>query len=425
MTGIDLTDITGMIGQYAHGNEPSHHMAYLYDYVNQPWKTQELIHEINTEFYRNDPDGLIGNEDCGQMSAWFVLSAMGFYQVCPGQLQYAIGTPLFDKVTINLENGKQFIIKSENLSDKNHYIQSAEMDGKRYNKCYLLHSDIMDGKEITFKMGTMPNQEWASRDEDVPVTEIKDNLIVPVPIIEAEKKSFTDSQTVTIMTISPEYYIARVSPIDTNDHYFQMAKVVPELNSLLRFNIDNTITIIAFAFNKIITDSSSSHEIKAEFFKIPGGRSIKIISKYSPQYTGGGDEALIDLQRGEKNWRLGGWQGYKGQDFEAIVDLGKVQSFKEVSAGFLQDVMSWICFPTEVEFEISDDGINFTSIGKTHTDMNIESKVVERKSFGIGLLENEEARYIRVKAKSYGKLPSWHPGAGEDSWIFIDEITIN
>ncbi len=159
MSGMDLSDITGLIGQYAHGNEPSHHMAYLYDYVNQPWKTQALVHKINSEFYKNDPDGLIGNEDCGQMSAWFVLSAMGFYQVCPGQLQYTIGTPLFDKVTINLENGNKFIIRTENLSDNNFYIQSAEMNGNKYDKCYITHSDIMNGGEIVFKMGIRTKQE--------------------------------------------------------------------------------------------------------------------------------------------------------------------------------------------------------------------------------------------------------------------------
>jgi hypothetical protein len=167
----------------------------------------------------------------------------------------------------------------------------------------------------------------------------------------------------------------------------------------------------------------SSKEVISLFIKIPIGRSIKIISKYANNYTGGGDEALIDLERGEKNWRLGKWQGYKGQDFEAIVDLGKVQNVKEVKAGFIQDVGSWICFPTEVEFEISSDGINFTSAGIVNTNMNIESKEVEIKDFGISV--NAETRYIRVKAKCYGKLPEWHPGAGDPSWIFIDEIIIN
>ena len=408
MSGIDLSDITGLIGQYAHGNEPSHHMAYLYDYVNQPWKTQSLIHKINTEFYKNDPDGLIGNEDCGQMSAWFVMSAMGFYQVCPGQLQYAIGTPLFDKVTINLENGNKFIIRAENLSDKNYYIQSAEMNGNKYNKCYITHPDITNGGEIVFRMGSEPNKNWGSRDEDVPETSINDNLIVPVPIINFDKRSFEGTQNIEIKTINTEYEI--LYTIGSQDELIQYTGP---------FKIEESISISAFAYN---SKSNASKTISSEFLKVPEGRSINILSKYSPQYTGGGDEALIDLERGEKNWRLGKWQGYKGQDFEAIVDLGKMQFVKEVQTGFLQDVQSWICFPTDVEFEISSDGINYTKAGFVNTNMNIESKDLEIKDFGIPI--NKEARYIKVIAKNYGTLPQWHPGAGDPAWIFIDEIII-
>ena len=105
-SGRDQADITGLIGQYAHGNEPSHHMAYLYNFVNKPHKTQEKVHQILTELYKNDPDGVSGNEDCGQMSAWYVFSSMGFYPVTPGSNQYIIGTPLFDKATINLRKRK-------------------------------------------------------------------------------------------------------------------------------------------------------------------------------------------------------------------------------------------------------------------------------------------------------------------------------
>jgi hypothetical protein len=341
---------------------------------------------------------------------------MGFYQVCPGQLQYTIGSPIFDKVTINLENGNKFIIRTKNLSDKNYYIQSAEMNGNKYNKCYITHSDIMNGGEIVFKMGSEQNKSWGSRDEDVPVTEIKDNLIVPVPIIDIEKKSFTgESEEINFLLINKNDKI-----------YFTLDNTNPDKNSYLYnrnvngYMITHTLTLKAISCN---SENKTSKIIEGQFFQIPSFRSVQIQSKYSPQYTGGGDEALIDLQRGEKNWRLGKWQGYKGQDFEAIVDLWKVRNIKEIKAGFLQDVGSWICFPTEVEFEISSDGINFTSVGVVNTNMNIESKEVEIKDFGVEI--NKEARYIRVKAKSYGKLPEWHPGAGDPSWIFVDEITIN
>ena len=160
MTGFELEDISGMIGQYAHGNEPSHHLAYLFDFAGQPYKTQFYAHQIMSGFYKNEPDGLIGNEDCGQMSAWYVMSAMGIYPVCPGKPIYEIGTPIFDKIKIRLENGKSFIITANNVSDENFYIQSAEFNGKKYEKYYIQHSEIMKGGNLNFKMDKSANKNW-------------------------------------------------------------------------------------------------------------------------------------------------------------------------------------------------------------------------------------------------------------------------
>ncbi|MDX1462940.1 MAG: GH92 family glycosyl hydrolase, partial [Marinirhabdus sp.] len=129
-SGRNQADITGLIGQYAHGNEPSHHMAYLYNFVNSPQRTQELIHQIVTELYSNSPDGISGNEDCGQMSAWYIFSTLGFYPVTPGSNQYIIGTPLFPKATIHLENRKEFTIDAPDVSDTHIYIASAQLNGK-------------------------------------------------------------------------------------------------------------------------------------------------------------------------------------------------------------------------------------------------------------------------------------------------------
>ncbi len=141
-TGREQADITGLIGQYAHGNEPSHHMAYLHNYAGQPWKTQFRVRQIMDQFYTPSPDGLIGNEDCGQMSAWYVLSAAGFYPVTPGSRFYAIGTPLFPEVRFNLGNGHAFTIRARNVSNRNIYIQSATLNGKPYRKSYLDHVDL-------------------------------------------------------------------------------------------------------------------------------------------------------------------------------------------------------------------------------------------------------------------------------------------
>ncbi|TRX60155.1 glycoside hydrolase family 92 protein [Fulvivirga sp. M361] len=149
-------DITGLIGQYAHGNEPSHHVAYLYNYGGQAWKTQERVHQIITELYNNTPGGLSGNEDCGQMSAWYIFSALGFYPVNPASGNYSVGTPMFPKATIYLENGKSFEIIAENVSDTNIYVQSIQLNGKEYDKDYLLHKDIVAGGRLVFTMGKEP-----------------------------------------------------------------------------------------------------------------------------------------------------------------------------------------------------------------------------------------------------------------------------
>lgn len=149
-------DISGLIGQYAHGNEPSHHIVHLYNYVNRPWKTQELVDKILREQYKNAPDGLSGNEDCGQMSAWYILNAMGFYQVCPGKPVYSIGRPLLDEVNISLANGKSFIVRTENNSDNNKYIERAVLNGKALATPFLNHKDIISGGILEITLTNKP-----------------------------------------------------------------------------------------------------------------------------------------------------------------------------------------------------------------------------------------------------------------------------
>jgi predicted alpha-1,2-mannosidase len=145
-------DITGVIGQYAHGNEPSHHIIYLYNYVGKSYKTQNLADEILRKFYRPEPDGLCGNEDCGQMSAWYIMSSMGFYQVCPGNPTYTIGRPLFDKVTINLDNGKTFSITMLNQSDKNRHIRKMVLNGKPLSTPFFTHNQLRAGGNLQIEM---------------------------------------------------------------------------------------------------------------------------------------------------------------------------------------------------------------------------------------------------------------------------------
>ncbi|TMP31662.1 sugar hydrolase [Pseudoalteromonas rubra] len=153
-------DIAGLIGNYAHGNEPSHHIAYLYNYAGKPWKTQERIRQIMDTLSSDKPDGLAGNDDVGQMSAWYIFSAMGFYPVAPGDLAYAIGAPQTPKVTLKLANGKQFTTTAVGLSKTHKYIQSVTLNGKALKRSYLTHDDIMAGGELKYVMSDKPNKNW-------------------------------------------------------------------------------------------------------------------------------------------------------------------------------------------------------------------------------------------------------------------------
>ena len=151
---------TGMIGQYAHGNEPSHHVIYLYNKARQPWKTQKYVAQVMHNLYFNAPAGLCGNEDCGQMSAWYVFSAMGFYPVNPVSGEYEIGTPLFPEMRMHLDNGKTFTVLAPAVNRENIYVQSVKLNGKPYDKSYITHQQIMDGATVEFEMGPEPGKVW-------------------------------------------------------------------------------------------------------------------------------------------------------------------------------------------------------------------------------------------------------------------------
>jgi predicted alpha-1,2-mannosidase len=161
-------DMTGLIGMYAHGNEPSHHIAYLYNYAGAPWKTAERVRDIIRRMYKTGPEGLPGNEDCGQMSAWYLLSALGFYPVDPVSGNYVIGSPMFSRATIDLGNGRLLSIEAHNVSPENLYIQSATLNGRPLTKSWISHQEVAAGGKLSFEMGRRPNKRWAESESEVP-----------------------------------------------------------------------------------------------------------------------------------------------------------------------------------------------------------------------------------------------------------------
>lgn len=410
LSGRHQSDITGLIGQYAHGNEPSHHMAYLYNYVGTPWKGAKIIRKIMDDLYTDQADGLCGNEDCGQMSAWYVLSAMGFYPVCPGDNQYAIGTPLFNDMVINLESGKKFRIKAKHLSSTNIYIQSVTYNDQPYDKSFILHQMIEDGGELIFVMGDEPS-EWATEFKQWPISSQKEYLITEVPYFKSESKTFTKTHDVELLSINCDAEI-----------YYTLNGEVPDRSSMKykkEIQLKESTIIKAIAF----VNDISSNIVEAEYLKIPAGRSLVVTNPYSNQYTAGGDIALIDFIKGGQNFRTGSWQGYYGVDFEVVIDLGKSQMINEISSGFLQEQGSWIWMPRLVKYAISNNGVTFREIASLKNNIaDKEQGGITKEFYKKGI--NSRARYIKVFAESIHVCPEWHVGAGNKAWIFIDEILI-
>jgi predicted alpha-1,2-mannosidase len=398
-TGREQVDVTGLIGQYAHGNEPSHHMAYLYNYVGKPEKTNEKVKYILDNFYKNTPDGLIGNEDCGQMSAWYVLSAMGIYAVTPGMEKWESNEPHFDSIKIIDNNGK-------NLVDYQRQIEN----GKTTNRIFLLGEKLKE-QMIQKRSATMSQFDYSPSTSE----NNKYLKIITVPIIQAESKAFKDKLKIELKSQNSKddiYFIIN----DKDDHLAKKMFV----KFTKPFEILQTSTIEAY----VKSNEGQSNTISATFFKKPNNYRINIKSKYNPQYHAGGPEGLLDGILGTENWRKGDWQGYQSQDFEAVVDLQEVKDITEISARFLQDQRSWILMPTKVEYYISDDNVNFMYFGSVNNtlDPKIEENII--LNFNVNETKSKKARYVKVIAKNFGKLPEWHQGFGGDAFIFVDEITI-
>ena len=406
-SGSHQVDITGLIGQYAHGNEPSHHMAYLYNFVNKPYKTQEKVRQILTELYANAPDGISGNEDCGQMSAWYIFSSLGFYPVTPGSNEYIVGGPLFEKATINLENGKSFTLEAKNQSEENKYIKSATLNGDSYPYSYIKHQDIVNGGSLVFEM-TNERSTWGTKDAFVPTTKIEEHLIVAAPFIAKGKIAFKGSTEVSLGNADEK---ATIYYSEKGD--FQKYEQP--------FTISEKVTLKVYAEK----ENLRSTIITTDFYKIDPNLKIELKTVYANQYNAGGDNALIDGVVGAEDFRTGTWQGYFDTDLVAVVDLGKEKSVESVQVNFLEDQRSWIFLPTEVEYLISANGKSFKSISKVKVNATLANEQVKIKEHQV-VLNEENVRYIKIIAKKLGQLPEWHLGSKHNgrSWLFLDEIQI-
>ena len=321
MSGRDQSDITGLIGMYAHGNEPSHHAAWLYTLLGQPEKTERYVHRILNEMYTSAPDGLCGNEDCGQMSAWYVLSALGCYQVCPGSGVWVNTTP-------------------------------------------LLHSDFAFANAPHFSPTPLP-----------------DSLrLTPCPVF-ADWRMQSTRDKVT----------------DTS------ARWEGRLPSQLVRHIE---------------------------VRTPTDKKCTYLTQPAPQYAEDGPQAMVDRLHGTANYRIGGWQGWQ-EDMVAVIELDKPQKISMVEVECLEQMRSWIFFPRAVEIEVSDDGQNWQPFGsvdniqKSNPAVHARQEEANVQGFTVHNAMPTKARFVKVTARNFGALPDWHISAGEQAWLFVDEITIN
>ena len=235
---LDVSDVTGLMGQYAHGNEPSHHMAYLYNYVGQPWKTQELTRRLLHEMYAPTPEGIIGNEDCGQMSAWYVFSSLGFYPVCPGSNEFALTAPQFPKAVVRLANGRTLTVTADNPR-RSVYIASVTLDGKPIDRNYITYDELMQGGELHFALRPRPDYERGTDDAAAPHS-LTRGKVVSIPYTTQNVSLFTEPIAVALATTTSgaeiRYTLDGSEPTETSALY---AAPVP---------VDRSLTLKAKGF---------------------------------------------------------------------------------------------------------------------------------------------------------------------------------
>lgn len=420
-------DVSGLIGQYAHGNEPSHQVAYLYSYAGAPWRTQERVNRIKRTMYTSARDGLCGNEDCGQMSAWYVLSAIGFYPVTPGSGVYVLGTPTFPKTVIRLPHGRKFTIEAKGLSSdgKNFYIQSAEFDGEPYTKSYITHGMIERGGKLVLRMGDRPNPEFGAAPEDRPVAVIpaadavtSEQMLGGVvfePYLDDSLQVFGPTVTLYPKLFSAAPGTRIVYTTDGSEPKTSSAEAGTQRGIVLSGDTDLKLRAVA-------PDGRMSNIKEYRFYKsVLGGAKVTLEKEPSAPYANGGAAALVDYAMGGNSYIRPQWVGFNGNDLAGVIDMGRVRSLGHVGFNAANEPGSWIVLPRDAIFEFSTDGEHYGHpVAVTTKDSRTAGSGAHY--FGTSIPHGVQARYIRFVIRN-GELPDWHIGKGNPSWMFVDEIT--
>ena len=407
-TGREQADITGLIGQYAHGNEPSHHIAYLYNATNNPGKTSYWVNEVLNSQYQNTPDGLSGNEDCGQMSAWYVMASMGLYPLVPGQPHYQLSTPKWDAIHLELASGKSLDIAAKGTGP---YLSSYNLGEEvmmHKQKRYVSHQKLLEGGTWDVERGTDEGL-WNTTER------YKTSLnspTPPAPIIRVNR-TFSGETPVEIIPTG-SYDLWRYDRYE-NVKWKKDRKGRERIGTAY----DNGfVTAIPPQYGY------GNHIAKAVFTQRDDNYSARWIQGTpTSQYTAGGAGAAVDGIRGDTDWRKGHWIGIQGEDAVLEISLEKPKAMRSISVGILKDIRAWIALPKALEISIWYEG---STAWKTIDVLPVENPLGEeeatRKEVIFAHDSQRTVKRVRVKFTNAGKLQDWHPGAGYPSYFFVDEV---
>ena len=411
-TGREQADITGLIGQYAHGNEPSHHIAYLYNATNNPGKTSYWVNEILNSQYQNAPDGLSGNEDCGQMSAWYVMASMGLYPLVPGQPHYQLSTPKWDAIHLELASGKSLDIAAKGTGP---YLSSYNLGDEvltHKQKRYVTHEQLLEGGSWDVERGTVEGSWQTTQRYKTSLN----NPTPPAPIIRVNR-TFSGETPVEIIPTG-SYDLWRYDRFE-NVKWKKDRKGRERLGTAY----DNGfVTAITPHFGY------GNHIAKAVFTKRDDNYSARWIQGTpTSQYTAGGAGAAVDGIQGDTDWRKGHWIGIQGEDAVLEISLNKPKAIQSISVGVLKDIRAWIALPNSVAVEVRyQDEDEWTALGSVNFEYRalFEEEPI-RLSLPFKTDSESPISKIRVHYENAGELMPWHPGAGYPSYFFVDEVTLD
>jgi hypothetical protein len=365
--------------------------------------------------YSDQPDGLVNNEDLGQMSAWYIFSTLGFYPVAPASLTYQFGAPFYNEASLNLENGKVFKVRAHNLSKDNIYVQSVQLNQKEYRRSFIKHAEIMRGGLLEFTMGAEPNKDWFTSAESL--TDQAPEIMViatPAPYDANGSSFFAKEHLVKLNNIDEKakiyYSIDGSTPTEKSRPYTTPVSVV-----------DNaTLKAVAVSKNLNVSKVYVKPLFKSIFPLLDKGYPKYELLDAETPYGKGDGSMLFDEVTGSESYGDGKWTGIKNK-IEVNMDLGKQQRLTGTSVGVLTDPTSWILPAKRIEIfaGTSEDEMILVAKKEFEIEKNY-TKGVDRHSLPF----NGKYRYLNIKIEPFGEAPEWHEAAGKKAWLFVDEIII-